>query len=108
MATQLVMCIIQEDDEDALRKGLVEAGFFFTKISSTGGFLRKGNVTLMMGVDAERLPEMEAIIKKTCHRRTQMVTPHYFTEFDQYAEPIEVEVGGAVAFVLDVARTIRV
>ena len=110
MATKLVLSIVQHDDADPLISALREGGFSSTKISTTGGFLRQGNVTILVGTEEESIPGVLEIIRRSCHTRTRYVTPlpPVMGPSEPYlAPPIEVEVGGAVIFVLDVGQLIR-
>jgi uncharacterized protein YaaQ len=107
--TKLVITIVQAEDVDQLTAALRDEGFSSTKISSTGGFLRRGNATLMIGIEEERVPAVVNIIRRTCHTRTHLANPYLFMEPECYmTEPIEVQVGGAVIFVLSVDRMLRV
>jgi uncharacterized protein YaaQ len=54
---KLLFAIVQNDDQKALTNALVERSISVTRIASTGGFLRGGNTTLMIGVEADRLEE---------------------------------------------------
>ena len=62
---KLIMAIIQDKDSAILSDELVEANVRATKLPSTGGFLRAGNTTFMIGVEDERVDEVLRIIK-TC------------------------------------------
>lgn len=105
MGTKLIMSVVQDDDADQLTKALREGGFSCTKISTTGGFLRKGNATFMIGVEEEKIGAVLNIIKKSCRTRTHLLNPYLFAEPEAYMpEMIEVQVGGAVIFVLEVER----
>ena len=86
---------------------LMNDGFGVTKLATTGGFLRAGNTTLLIGVDNERLDECLHIIEKLCKSRRQMATSPMTTggTAGMYTQmPIEVTVGGATVFVLDVEQ----
>lgn len=106
---KLLFAIVQNDDQKALTNALVERSISVTRIASTGGFLRGGNTTLMIGVEADRLDETLDIIKEHSSRR-QIVTvpatgiPH---NIDSVAMPMTVTVGGATVFVLDVAQSYK-
>ena len=106
---KLLFAIVQNDDQRALTNALVERSISVTRIASTGGFLRGGNSTLMIGVEADRLEETLGIIKEHSSRR-QIVTvpatgiPH---NIDSVAMPMTVTVGGATVFVLDVAQSYK-
>ncbi len=90
-ALKLVIAIVQEDDADAVVRQLVDSGLPVTKIASTGGFLRAGNATLLVGVEDERLSEVKEIIQEKCGRRRVPVSA---------SVEDEAEEGGAVVFVV--------
>ena len=54
---KLLFAIVQNDDQKSLTYALIEKNISVTRIASTGGFLRGGNSTLMIGVEADRLEE---------------------------------------------------
>lgn len=99
----MVIAVIQDQDANNLIESLLEADFRATKLASTGGFLREGNTTLLIGVEEERLEELLQIIRDKCHTRKQLVTP--MTAVNTFIpRPIEVSVGGATIFVLNVEQ----
>lgn len=104
---KLVIVVIQGSDAEPLLGALTNRGFRATQINSAGGFLRERNVTLMIGVDAERVPEVRAAVKSNCHSRTRFVNPLMpIVEPGEFyvPNPVEVLVGGATMFVLTVER----
>lgn len=110
MSTKLVVSIVHSDDADPLIAALRDAGFSSTKISTTGGFLREGNASILIGTDEEKVPAVLEIIKRNCHTRTQYVNPlpPVMEPGELYMpNPVEVQVGGAVIFVLDVEKLVR-
>ena len=107
MSIKLLVSIVHSDDADQLITALREGGFSCTKISTTGGFLREGNATILVGTDEVNVPNVLEIIKRNCHTRTQYVNPlpPVMEPGELYMpNPVEVQVGGAVIFVLDVER----
>ena len=62
---KLIITIIPDNVCDTVSLALTERKFRVTQIASTGGFLRKGNSTLLVGVDDEQLDEATAVIKQT-------------------------------------------
>lgn len=104
---KLIIAIVQDEDTDALTQALIHEGFRFTKISTTGSFLRTGNTSLMIGVEDAGVPAVQSILRRTCRRRTQIAVP-YSPALEPgllyMPENFEVEVGGAVVFVIDVER----
>ena len=87
---KLILAIINRDDANAVTQALTKAGFSSTKLSTTGGFLMSGNVTILVGVDEEKVQAVIDIIKEHSHSRK------------------EVLVGGATIFVVDIERFERV
>ncbi len=102
---KLVMAIIHDEDAFQIMDVLNENGFQVTKLASTGGFLRAGNTTLICGCEDERIPELERIIEKKCKSRKQITSVHstHVSASDNYMPyPVEVTVGGATMFVMNV------
>ncbi len=104
---KLLISVINSDDLHALVDALMGEGYRATTISTTGGFLREGNATLLIGVADDELDRVLKIIRNNCHTRTQYVNPLPPTmeSGELYMPtPIEVQVGGAVVFILNVDR----
>ena len=104
---KLVVAIVHNDDAGDLRNALRDNNYSSTLISTTGGFLREGNATFLVGVEAAKLDDLLALIKKNCTTRTQLVNPMppVMEPGELYlAQPVEVQVGGATIFVMDVER----
>ncbi len=104
---KLIMSIVHSDDARGLLDTLSRHGHRATMISTTGGFLREGNATIFVGTDDDKVDEVLALIKASCHTRTQYVNPlpPVLEPGELYIPPpVEVEVGGATVFVLDVDR----
>lgn len=103
---RLVIAIVQDEDAPTLSDALVARGYRATRMSTVGGFLRKGNATIMIGLNEHQIPELLALIRHTCRTRMAFLTATYPVEMAEpfLAEPIEVQVGGAVVFILNVER----
>ena len=101
---QLVVAIIQDRDSDVTVEHLIAAGFAITRIGTTGGFLRQGNATLLMGVEPAKVHAISDILRETSHRRTMYMPMAAGITDPAYGlhNQIEVEVGGAIMFVFDV------
>lgn len=108
---KLIVAIVQDEDASRLVGKLMDAGFGVTKLATTGGFLRAGNTTLLVGVDDQRLDDAVAVIEKVCKSRKQMTTAPTSmagvggSAYTPY--PIEVMVGGATVFVLPVEKFVK-
>jgi uncharacterized protein YaaQ len=104
---KLLIAIVHSDDADGLISALMEKEYRSTKISTTGGFLREGNATIIIGTEEENVPEVLAIMKENCHTRTQFVNPlpPVMEPGELYMpNPVEVQVGGATVFILNVEQ----
>ena len=102
---KLLLAIVQDKDSNRLSNEFIKADVRATKLSTTGGFLREGNTTFIIGIEDERVDEVLEIIKETSQSRDQYVTsPVTFDmSMDPHASyPIEIQVGGATVFVLPV------
>ena len=102
---KLIVAIIQIDDVASVIRHLAKSGFSSTKLTSTGGFLKEGNVTIIIGVEKERLEEAIEIISKYSHSRVKSVTAPSFS--DMRDSITDVTVGGATVFVLDCEQFLR-
>ncbi len=104
---KLVAAIVHSEDAGALVDALLEREYRATRLHSSGGFLKQGNATILVGVDDEQVQPVLDIISASCHSRRQFVNPmppimepgEFFMPY-----PLEVEVGGATVFVLPVER----
>jgi len=109
--TKMCILVVSDSDANQLMEQMVEAGFSATKIGSTGGFLRRGSVTILSGVAASRLDPLMDLVREVCHARKEFVpvqTLPFLGDGGFTAEPVEVRVGGAIVFVLDIERFERV
>lgn len=101
---KLITAIINKDDAKSVRKQLVSAGFSVTHLSTTGGFLMAGNVTLLIGVEDEKVNTCIGIIQQNSSRRTEVIPAMANYGAEVPGQPLEVTVGGATVFVTDVER----
>ena len=62
--SKMILAVLQGDDYNSVVNALNQAGFFVTLLHSSGGFLKRRSVTVMIGVDATRLDEALAILKE--------------------------------------------
>lgn len=102
---KIILAIVQDKDSNRLANEFIDANIRATKLSSTGGFLKAGNSTFIVGIDDDRVDEALELIKKTCESRKQYVSTPVTLDISmdgQVPYPVEVEVGGATVFVLPV------
>jgi uncharacterized protein YaaQ len=104
---KLIVAVVHNEDAKTFIDALLAREFRATWLHSSGGFLKQSNATILIGVENEKVDEVIALIREHCHSRTQTVSPippimepgEFFLPY-----PLEVEVGGAVVFVLPVDR----
>jgi uncharacterized protein YaaQ len=80
---KLILAIIHDHDNEPVSQALIKAGFRVTRIASTGGFIRRGSSTLLIGVEEERLEAAIETIRQSSgqpsepdqHRATLFVLP---------------------------------
>ena len=105
---KLVYAIVRNDNEDDVVSLLNQNHYSVTRLSTTGGFLKKGNTTLMIGAEDDKVEEVISIIKQECgqHQKLTVNMPYISgTTMVNYATmPMTVDVGGATIFVINVDR----
>lgn len=109
----LMLLIVQSEDADILVKRLNQGGFRLTRLETIGGFLSRGNVTVLVGVEETQIEGVLEIIRRTCHTRKRFINPmpagtepaHLALAAPVY--PLEVQVGGATVFTFPVKRFVR-
>jgi uncharacterized protein YaaQ len=109
ITVKLLLIVVQREDLSALLDALTAAQFRATVIGSRGGLLQVGSVTVMIGVDATLVAEVFAIVKRIARRRVRAAFPLTIEPgVLSLPQPVSIEVGGAVAFVLKVSRFVRI
>lgn len=107
---KLVVAIVQDQDVSTLLDDLTENEFRVTKLASTGGFLKAGNTTLLIGVEDDQVEDVLDLVRSNCE--TREITTSLLTVTmpgDTYIPyPLEVKIGGANIFVLDVEKHIKI
>ncbi len=104
---KLIIAVVNDKDAIPLMEDLVESNFQVTKLASTGGFLREGNTTLLIGLEDEAVEQVREILRKNCKSRRKTVTPVApvgNTMDVSMSYPTEVMVGGATVFVVKVEK----
>lgn len=104
---KLIFAIVNPEDGTPLAKALRENGIAATRLATTGGFLMRGNVTFMIGVEDNMVDPVISLISANSKERKELVpaTAAYSSGNNMYQPtPVEVTVGGATVFVVDVDR----
>ncbi len=107
---KLVIAIVQDYDVDRLLHIISLNRFGATKLASTGGFLRSGNTTILMGVEDGRVAQCLRLLQQACQQRAEVQVELAGNEFSEWQAGglHEVTIGGAVVFVMNVARFERI
>ena len=106
---KMIMSIIDDMDTFSLLDALSERGFQATKLASSGGFLRRGNTTLLIGVDDDKKDEALEIIGRICMPRKQLVPMSPVMSIEDNVNPVDVmvQMGGATTFVIDIIENYK-
>ena len=107
---KLIVAIVQDYDVDRLLQAVGAAGLRATRIASTGGYLRTGNATVLLGVANEAVDLCLSLLAATCSSRFERPGADIEADLPElYASGLAgVPVGGAVAFVVPVRSFERV
>ena len=103
---KLLIAIVNNEDASLVISELNKAGFMVTKLATSGGFLRAGNVTMLTGVEDEKVGDALAVISS----QRKQITPVNSTYIgdSMLTVPVEVSVGGATVFVVDVEQFYKI
>ena len=107
---KFVIAIVQDYDCDRLLRAIAASNLRATRIASTGGFLRTGNTTVLMGVEDDQVRTCLSLIRQNCQSRVEVQLDSSSPEYVEWfpAGIHEVTVGGAVVFILPVRRMERI
>lgn len=102
---KLVLAVIGNDDSAMVSSALTKEGFHVTKLATTGGLLKAGNTTFLTGVEDNKVNRVIEIITDYSSERTQIVPSTSSMNIGSLNSfPVEVTVGGATIFVMDIER----
>ena len=107
---KMILAIVRGEDHYDTVHALNEKGFYVTVLSTSGGFLRQKNITLMICTDESRVEDALAILKRVAGKRTQTVyhSPCAYGMVSSAAmvPPVATaqNVGGVTAIVMDVQK----
>lgn len=101
---KLLLAIVQDEDAGKVMSALNKNGFMVTKLSSTGGFLKAGNTTLLMGVEDAQVDQALATIESHSKSRRKTIHANFPTANGSMVMPVstEITVGGATVFIINV------
>ena len=110
---KMILAVVQADDASKVTQALIESGHRVTRIATQGAWLRRENATLLIGVEDAQVENVLRVLHHHAQRRTAYINvPAESSALDGMMNapdmPVEVEVGGATVFVLDVERVARI
>lgn len=104
----LIMAIVGDEDAGRVTEALAERSYKSTRVSTASGFLKMSNTTLLIGVESDQVDEVLGIIRTNCRPHVELTPPlptsRNLGPPSFPVEKKEVEVGGAVVFVLGIKR----
>jgi uncharacterized protein YaaQ len=106
----LLFAVVQEEDADPALDALTRTGLRATRISSIGGFLDRGNATLLLGLARGEVERAIQLLAENCRQRTTLInaSPQVVVPSSPgLITPVEVEIGGATIMQLPVKRYVR-
>lgn len=101
---KLILAIVNNDDSALVSSGLTREGYSVTKLATTGGFLMSGNTTFLIGVEDNKVDAVVELISNFSKKRNQVVPTSSYGVGNYTSFPVEVSVGGATIFVLNIER----
>lgn len=96
MNNKMMIAIVQDKFIDTLIERFLDEQIYVTKLSSSGGFFKSGNSTLLLGCNEEEISKIDAIFKEVT--KTEAV----------HNEKGDFRISGATVFILDVEDTRRI
>ncbi len=106
---KLLVAIVNNEDGNNVTTSLTKAGYSITKLATVGGFLHAGNTTVLIGVEDEKVDDVLSIISKYSKKRQKLIPAAVSAGMEIFTSmPVEVTVGGATVFVLDVEQFVKI
>ncbi|MEJ6400234.1 cyclic-di-AMP receptor [Nicoliella lavandulae] len=99
---KLLIAVIQDKDTSELQEEFIKNNIRATKLSTTGGFLKSGNTTYMIGIEDEKVDKVLDIIKTISRTRKKYMTPPVNLDggANEGSYPVKIQVGGATVMIL--------
>ncbi len=105
---KLILAIVSNDDSQNVSTLLTKENYSVTRLATTGGFLKAGNTTIIVGTEDEKVDHVIELIGQESKKRVEVVPSSASYDLGRFASfPVEVEVGGATIFVLDIEQFLK-
>ena len=96
---KLIFAVVTKADTNNVVQALVKEQYSVTRLATTGGFLKQGNTTLLMGVNDDKVEDVLSILKHNTKPRKEL-TNEGLENFDAS----KVMVGGATVFIINAEK----
>ncbi len=105
---KLILAIVSNDDAQNVSTVLTKENYSVTRLATTGGFLKAGNTTIIVGTETDNVDHVIELIGRESKKRVEVVPSSASYDLGRFASfPVEVEVGGATIFVLDIEQFVK-
>ncbi len=105
---KLLVAIVSNEDGNNVTGALTKAGYALTKLATVGGFLHSGSTTILIGADDEKVDDILSIIGKYSKQRQKLIPAAVSAGMEIFTSmPVEVTVGGANVFILNVEQFVK-
>src|SRR4030042_3226765 len=104
----ILLAVLQAQDADLVTAALLKYGVIALELSSTGAFLGRKNVTLLLPVQISNVDLVLSELKRNCRQRIEYVSMPIEGQPLPIPSPIPITVGGATLFILDIDQYLEV
>jgi len=83
---KLIVAVVKDGDAGSILEGLTQAGYQATRVNTVGGFLRRGNATILIGVEEDQVDPALAIMSQSVHPSSsgEAAGPAFVLGVDQF------------------------
>src|SRR5512135_2098539 len=104
----ILLAVLQAQDADLVTSALRKFGVMAYELSSTGAFLGRKNVTLLLPVETSNIDLVLSELKRNCRQRIEYVSMPIEGQPLPIPSPIPITVGGATIFILEIEQYLEV
>ena len=104
----ILLAVLQAQDADLVTSALQKFGVLAYELSSTGAFLGRKNVTLLLPVETSNVDLVLSELKRNCRQRIEYVSMPIEGQPLPIPSPIPITVGGATIFILEIEQYLEV
>ncbi len=104
----ILLAVLQAQDADLVTSALHKFGVPAFELSSTGAFLGRKNVTVLLPVETRNVELVLSELKRNCRQRIEYVSMPIEGQPLPIPSPIPITVGGATIFILEIEQYLEV